>query len=92
MATVGLSTFASLAQGQQPAETTIPPKVQLFIPFKEYTVEENQKILEMYKWLRVADVFAAVTVIVVIGSVLMAIARGLEQRVTHWQRGARAFQ
>jgi NitT/TauT family transport system permease protein len=42
--------------------------------------------------LRVADVFAAVTIIVVIGSVLMALARALERRVTHWQQGARAFQ
>ena len=55
-ATLGLSTFASTAKAQQPAETTIPPKVQLFIPYKEYPAEENQKLLAMYKWLRVADV------------------------------------
>jgi 4-hydroxy-4-methyl-2-oxoglutarate aldolase len=55
-ATLGLSTRAWTAEAQQPAETTIPPKVQLFIPYKEYTAEENQKLLEMYKWLRVADV------------------------------------
>ena len=41
---------------QQPAETTIPSKVQLFIPYKEYTQEENNKVLELYKWLRVADI------------------------------------
>jgi 4-hydroxy-4-methyl-2-oxoglutarate aldolase len=55
-ATIGLSMFASAAKAQQPAETTIPPKVQLFIPYKDYTAEENRKLLEMYKWLRVADV------------------------------------
>ena len=41
---------------QQPAETTIPDKVRLFIPYKEYSQEDNKRILEMYKWLRVADV------------------------------------
>jgi 4-hydroxy-4-methyl-2-oxoglutarate aldolase len=55
-ATIGLSTFVWTAAAQQPVETTIPPKVQLFIPYKDYTAEENQKLLEMYKWLRVADV------------------------------------
>src|SRR5687768_7051619 len=44
------------ALSQQPAEKTIPDKVQLFIPYKEYTQEDNKRILEMYKWLRVADV------------------------------------
>jgi 4-hydroxy-4-methyl-2-oxoglutarate aldolase len=53
---IGLSTCAWTAEAQQPMETAIPPKVQLFIPYKEYTAEENQKLLEMYKWLRVADV------------------------------------
>jgi regulator of RNase E activity RraA len=41
---------------QQPAETTIPDKVQLFIPYKEYSQEDNKRILAMYEWLRVADV------------------------------------
>jgi 4-hydroxy-4-methyl-2-oxoglutarate aldolase len=41
---------------QQPAETTIPDKVRLFIPFKDYSAEDNKRILDMYKWLRVADV------------------------------------
>jgi 4-hydroxy-4-methyl-2-oxoglutarate aldolase len=44
------------AAAQQPAEQGIPPKVRLFIPFKDYTAEENQKVLALYKWLRVADV------------------------------------
>src|SRR5215510_14251838 len=44
------------ATAQQPAETTIPEKVMLFIPYKDYTAEENRRILEEYKYLRVADV------------------------------------
>lgn len=41
---------------QQPAETAIPDKVRLFIPYKEYSQEDNKRILAMYEWLRVADV------------------------------------
>ncbi len=41
---------------QQPAETAIPDKVQLFIPYKEYSEEDNKRVLEAYKYLRVADV------------------------------------
>ena len=44
------------ALAQQPAEKAIPEKVRLFIPYKEYTQEDNNRILAMYKWLRVADV------------------------------------
>lgn len=47
---------ARIVSAQQPAETSIPDKVRLFIPYKDYTAEENTRILEMYKWLRVADV------------------------------------
>ena len=47
---------ARIVAAQQPAETSIPDKVRLFIPYKDYTAEENTRILEMYKWLRVADV------------------------------------
>ncbi len=46
----------SPAAAQQPAETAIPSKVMLFIPYKDYTAEENQRILDEYKYLRVADV------------------------------------
>ena len=46
----------SVAFAQQPAETAIPDKVRLFIPYKDYSQEDNKRILEMYKWLRVADV------------------------------------
>jgi len=46
----------AVAGAQQPAEQTIPAKVQLFIPFKDYRPEDNQRVLEAYKYLRVADV------------------------------------
>jgi 4-hydroxy-4-methyl-2-oxoglutarate aldolase len=46
----------SVARAQQPAETAIPEKVRLFIPYKDYSQEDNKRILDMYKWLRVADV------------------------------------
>jgi regulator of RNase E activity RraA len=42
----------ALAQPEAPPH----PKVKLFMPFKDYTQEENQKILEMFRDLRVADV------------------------------------
>jgi 4-hydroxy-4-methyl-2-oxoglutarate aldolase len=48
--------FSTAALAQQPEETTIPAKVKLFIPYKEYSEADNKRILEMYKWLRVADV------------------------------------
>lgn len=41
---------------QQQAEKTIPAQVRLFIPYKAYTAEENKRILDMYKYLRVSDV------------------------------------
>lgn len=44
------------AFAQQPAEKSIPEQVRLFIPYKHYTADENQRILAMYKYLRVADV------------------------------------
>jgi regulator of RNase E activity RraA len=47
---------ASTATAQQATETTIADKVRLFIPFKDYTAEDNKRILDMYSWLRVADV------------------------------------
>jgi hypothetical protein len=40
----------------QPAETVVPDKVKLFIPYREYSADDNKRILAMYKWLRVADV------------------------------------
>jgi 4-hydroxy-4-methyl-2-oxoglutarate aldolase len=44
------------AAAQQPAETTIPDKVRLFIPYKDHSPEDNKRILDEYKYLRVADV------------------------------------
>jgi regulator of RNase E activity RraA len=41
---------------QQPAETSIPPKVQLFIPYVDYPDDDTRRVLEAYKYLRVADV------------------------------------
>jgi len=49
---------APLVPAQQPMETAIPDKVRLFIPFKDYSAEDNKRILDMYSWLRVADVAA----------------------------------
>jgi len=57
----------SLAQNQQPAPpkgTTpaqlvpkmVPDLVQLFIPYQEYSQQENQRILKLYEPLRVSDV------------------------------------
>jgi regulator of RNase E activity RraA len=45
-----------VAAAQQPAETTIPNTVRLFIPYRAYTQQENDRILALYKYLRVADV------------------------------------
>lgn len=56
VALVASATGASPALAQQPAETTIPDKVRLFIPYKEYSQQDNERILAMYKYLRVADV------------------------------------
>jgi len=41
---------------QQAAEKAVPAKVKLFIPYKEYSAEENARLLSLYKYLRVADV------------------------------------
>jgi regulator of RNase E activity RraA len=51
-----VATPTALMAGQQPSEKTIPDKVKLFIPYKEYSQEDNQQIVEMFKYLRVADV------------------------------------
>ncbi len=50
------TSVSSVALAQQPAETAIPDKVRLFIPYKEYPQEDNKRLLDIYKWLRVADV------------------------------------
>jgi 4-hydroxy-4-methyl-2-oxoglutarate aldolase len=48
--------FFSGAAAQHVEETSIPDKVKLFIPFKDYSQEETERILEMYQDLRVSDV------------------------------------
>ena len=55
-AIVGAVLLTAPAAAQQPAEKTIPDKVQLFIPYKDYSAEDNARVLEAYKYLRVADV------------------------------------
>lgn len=48
--------WSSVPGAQQPAETTVPDKVRLFIPYTDYSQEDNKRILQMYSYLRVADV------------------------------------
>ena len=40
----------------QLAPKTVPNQVQLFIPYKQYSQEENQRTLKLYEPLRVSDV------------------------------------
>ncbi|MBN8732717.1 MAG: RraA family protein [Acidobacteria bacterium] len=40
----------------QLAPQTVPDKVKLFIPYRAYTQAENDRILDLYRFLRVADV------------------------------------
>ena len=55
---IASSTAAVTATGatQPPAEKTIPDKVRLFIPYKDYSPEDDKRVLELFKYLRVADV------------------------------------
>src|SRR3989442_5334470 len=62
-AALAMSAAATRAAGQQPAEKTIPDKVQLFMPYKEDSQEDNKRILDVYKYLRVADVSDGMDVI-----------------------------
>ena len=39
----------------QLAPKTVPDQVQLFIPYKQYSREDNQRILKLYETLRVSD-------------------------------------
>jgi 4-hydroxy-4-methyl-2-oxoglutarate aldolase len=46
-----------LAPALTPQTPEVPhPKVKLFIPYKEYSQEENQKILKLFEGLRVSDI------------------------------------
>ena len=49
-----LAAVLSAAAAAQTQE--LNPKVKLFIPYKEYSQEENQKILQLFDGLRVADI------------------------------------
>ena len=53
---VALSAPSGVLAAQQPAESSIPAKVSLFIPYKDYSQADNERILALYKWLRVSDV------------------------------------
>jgi 4-hydroxy-4-methyl-2-oxoglutarate aldolase len=48
---------------QHLAEKEIPDNVRLFIPYREYSQEDNERILEMYVDLRVSDVSDGMDVI-----------------------------
>src|SRR3954469_675061 len=47
----------------QLAPKTVPDQVQLFIPYKQYSHEDNQRILKLYAPLRVSDVSDGMDVI-----------------------------
>ena len=51
-----LAACPAFVLAQQPAEKSIPDDVQLFIPYVRYAAEDNRRVLEAYKYLRVADV------------------------------------
>ena len=53
-ASLALTTIAPCALAQVEAQPS--PKVKLYIPYKEYSQEDNQRILKMYEDLRVSDV------------------------------------
>jgi 4-hydroxy-4-methyl-2-oxoglutarate aldolase len=40
----------------QLAPQTVPDQVKLFIPYRAYTQEENERILNLFRYLRVSDV------------------------------------
>ena len=55
----GVFAAAAIAQQRPPAQMVqgpLPDKVKLFIPYKEYSQEDNRRILAMYEDLRAADV------------------------------------
>ncbi|MGH9160913.1 MAG: RraA family protein [Vicinamibacteraceae bacterium] len=57
VAAMGSAPWRLVAEAaQQEAEKSIPDRVRLFIPYKEYSQQDNQRVLEIYKYLRVADV------------------------------------
>lgn len=58
-AAISLSRAQNEAPAKPPAQMapqTVPKEVQLFIPYKQYSQEDNQRILKLYEPLRVSDV------------------------------------
>lgn len=59
---VGVAAIAQTQQQRTPpapaqmVQGPLPDKVKLFIPYKEYSQEDNKKILAMFEDLRVSDV------------------------------------
>jgi len=47
---------AAQTNPSQLAPKTVPDDVHLFIPYQKYTQQDNERILKMYEFLRVADV------------------------------------
>jgi 4-hydroxy-4-methyl-2-oxoglutarate aldolase len=52
-----------IAIGQHVEEASIPEKVKLYIPYKDYSQEDNQRVIDMYQELRVSDVSDGMDVI-----------------------------
>lgn len=56
---LGLALAASLPAQTTPSQLapkTVPGEVHLFIPYQKYSQQDNERILKMYEFLRVADV------------------------------------
>ena len=54
--TMAMSFAAAATAAFAQAEAPPHPKVKLYIPYKEYSYEDNQRILKLFEDLRVADV------------------------------------
>jgi len=50
------ATMVVAEAAQQETEKTVPDQVKLFIPYKSYSPEDNKQMLDMYSYLRVADI------------------------------------
>ena len=56
LAIIGTAAWRAAGAGQQPTEQTIPDDVRLFMPYRDYSQADNDRVLGLYKYLRVADV------------------------------------
>jgi regulator of RNase E activity RraA len=66
LSSLAAATAISAAAQNPPAQATpqtVPEQVQLFIPYKQYSQEDNQRILKLYEPLRVSDVSDGMDVI-----------------------------